>query len=107
MREATEVDGVGEAVAAGRKALVAAGGNDERIARRDRLRHLLPQLDVHAAGIDAMGLDLDGEPIVRAGGEADLARGEPAIVETIEAGGLEDRRAGKRCNRAAAAEGGV
>ncbi len=48
VREAAEVDAVGEAVAAGGEALVAAGGHREGVASRDRLGHLLPQLDQHA-----------------------------------------------------------
>ena len=61
VREAAEVDRIVEAVAAGGEALVAAGGDGEGVADRDRLRHRLPQLDQHAVAVDAMRLHLDRE----------------------------------------------
>src|SRR5881394_60877 len=58
-REPAEVDAVGEAVAAGGEALVAAGRDGERVGDCERLGRLLPQLDQHATEGDAMKLHLD------------------------------------------------
>src|SRR4029077_19872777 len=60
VREAAEIDAVGETVATGRKALVAAGRDGECVGDRDRLRRPLPQLDQHAVERDAMRLHLHG-----------------------------------------------
>src|SRR6188768_3308977 len=88
MREAAEVDHIGEAVAAGCKALVAASRHRERIAHQDRLRRALPQLDQHAVERDAMNLHLDGKARVRTACEAELASGEPAVDESVEPSGV-------------------
>src|SRR4029079_8316239 len=51
-----------------------------------------------------MCLHFDGQSIVRAGGKRELACGEPAVVECIEAGSSKNASAGKNRDRAAAAE---
>src|SRR4051794_23095127 len=104
MREAAEVDRIGEAVAAACEALVAARGDDERVARRDRLRPALPQLDQHAVERHAVRLHLDGKASVSAACKAELASGEPAVRESIEPGGVKRRGAGECRDRTTAAK---
>ena len=99
-------DGVVEAVAAGREALVAAGGHGEGVAGRDRLRHRLPQLERDRAALVAVVLHLDRKPGIGAAGEGELAGGEPAVVESIEpARRVKADVAGERGDRAAAVIG--
>src|SRR3954463_4606061 len=62
VREATEVDAIGEFSAAGGEALIAAGGNAERVADRDGARRAPPQVDLRPTAPDAMRLDLNGNP---------------------------------------------
>ena len=78
VREAAEVDGVGELGLAGGEVLVAAGGDGEGVAWRDGLRHRLPQLDGGLAAGERVALHLLGAAGVGAGGEGDEAAGEPA-----------------------------
>src|ERR1700744_632402 len=72
--EAAMVDAVGELGLAGRELLVAAGGQREGVAGRHRLAHRLPKLE----GVRAVALYFHGAPGIGAGGERELAAGEPA-----------------------------
>src|SRR4051812_41834404 len=84
--KAAEVRRIGEAVAAGGEALVAAGGHGETVADAERFGRALPQLDQHAVERDAVRLHLDREAFARAARERQLAARERAIRERDEAG---------------------
>lgn len=73
MREAAEIRDVAEAVAAGGEALVAAGRDAHDVARGDRPRRALPQIEKPAR---AMGADLDREPGIGAHVEDEPPAGE-------------------------------
>ena len=107
VREAAEVDRVGELGPAGRELLVAAGGDGEGVARSDRERHGLPQLDCRGAAGERVPLHLLGAAGVGARGEGDEAAREPVGGEGVEAGGGEEPEARRGEDGAGAAEGGI
>ena len=97
-RKAAEIVGVGEARAAGGKALVAAGGDREGVAGRDRFRHRLPQRQPRVAGDKPMLLDLDRKAVVGAAAPGQAPAENQRLGKPIEAGGHEDRRAFERAS---------
>src|SRR6185312_10613842 len=84
MGKAPKIRAVGEAVAAGGEALVAARREREAIARRHRLAHRLPQFDADDTAADGMPLHLHAASWIGAAGEDQLAAGEGAPRETAE-----------------------
>ena len=107
VREAAEVDGVGELRLAGGEALVAAGGDGEGVVGGDVEGHGLPELDCCSGAGERVALHFLGAAGVGAAGEGDEAAGEPVGFERIEARGGELAVARGGEDGAGAAEGRI
>src|SRR5262245_21074280 len=83
-REAAEVHGVAELVAARLESLVTTRCHDKQIAARDRFGGALPKRDTHFACFKAMFFHLDRETGVRAGYKGELAARKPTVRERLE-----------------------
>ena len=96
VREAAEVDGVGELGLAGGELLVAAGGDGEGVAGRDGVGHGLPQLDDRRGAGDAWRFTSWERPALAPEVKVTRPRVNQSPAKLPSAGGGEEPRGWRR-----------